>query len=59
MDGTVGLILTAIGCTAAATSAVVWAIAGVKQSLAVHVAENEADHKSLDLRVVKLERRKK
>lgn len=59
MDGAVGLILTAIGCTAAATSAVVWAIAGVKQSLAVHVAENEADHKSLDARVVKLERRRK
>lgn len=55
MDGVVGLILTAIGCTAGATSAVVWAIAGVKQSLAVHVAEDEAYH----ARVVKLERRRK
>lgn len=53
------LILTAVGCTASATAAVVWAIAGVKQSLAVHVAENEADHEALDVRVVKLERRRK
>lgn len=54
-----GLILTAIGCTATATSALVWAIAGVKQALAVHVAEDAVNHQALDARVVKLERRRK
>lgn len=54
-----GLILTAVGCTATATSAMVWAIAGVKQALAVHVAEDTANHTALDARVLKLERRRK
>lgn len=54
-----GLIFTAIGCTAAATSALVYSISGVKQALAVHVAENEAEHEALNARVVKLERRRK
>jgi hypothetical protein len=53
------LILTAIGCTAAATSALVWAIAGVKQTLAVHIAGHEVEHKNLDAKILKLERRKK
>lgn len=59
MDGTVGLILTAIGCTAAATSAVVWAIAGVKQTIAVHMAGHAVEHVNLDAKILKLERRKK
>jgi hypothetical protein len=54
-----GLIFTAIGCTAAATSAIVWSIAGVKSALAVHVAENEAEHKSMGAEIIELKKRKR
>lgn len=59
MDNGLGLIFTAIGCTAAATSALVYAIAGVKQALAVHIAEHKVEHERLDAKILKLERRRK
>jgi hypothetical protein len=55
----ISLILTAIGCTATATSALVWAIAGLKEALAVHTIKEETAREALGARVIKLERRRK
>lgn len=41
---TLGLIFTAIGCSAGATWLLRSAIAGVERALAKHVAEDEAVH---------------
>lgn len=53
------LIFTAVGCTAAAVWAIRSGLSGLEKALAVHVAEDELNHKSLDARVLKLERKRR
>lgn len=53
-----GLIITVVGSVIGATWALRGALGGIETALRAHIAKNDEEHKALDTRVVKLEKRR-